>query len=262
MVFDTISLEVDDAVALLTLNRPQRMNALSVRLKQELDQAIDMVAGSPDIRVLLLTGAGDKAFCAGADIKERAAGEASPAAFLASQRRTHALFSRLESLPQPTIALINGVALGGGLEIALCCDMRIASASARFGLTEVNLGIIPAGGGTQRLPRLIGTGRAKRMIFAAQQIAAGEALGFGLVDEVVAASALLKRGRAIAAEIAAKPPLALRFAKSVVDGGMRTDVASGLELELQAASILFGSEDRKEGMEAFLAKRAPVFKGR
>ncbi|MCW5751151.1 MAG: enoyl-CoA hydratase/isomerase family protein [Alphaproteobacteria bacterium] len=259
---DTITLDLADGIAVLTLNRPERMNALNAALKTRLGEAIGEVAANEAARVLILTGAGGKAFCAGADIRERAASEQGPADFMESQRRTHALFSAIAELRKPVIAALNGVALGGGLEIALCCDFRIAARSARLGLTEVNLGVVPAGGGTQRLARLVGTAAAKRLIMTGTILTADQALTIGLIDEVVADDALMARARALADELAAKPPLALRFAKMAIDQGAQTDLRSALEFELYAASILFASEDRKEGMRAFLEKRKPVFKGR
>lgn len=259
--YETIALTSDEGVATLTLNRPDRMNALSVRLKSELSDALDRLEGDASLRVLIVTGAGDKAFCAGADIKERSATDPAPARFIADQRATHALFGRIEGLACPVIAALNGAAFGGGLEIALCCDFRIAAESAKLGLTEVNLGVIPSGGGTQRLSRLVGAARAKRLIMTGQVLDAARALQFGIVDEVVPAAELHARVRAFAADLAAKAPLALRFAKQVVDRGAQTDLASALDYELYAASILFASEDRKEGMRAFVEKRRPVFKG-
>jgi enoyl-CoA hydratase len=262
MDFETISLGIGDGMATLTLKRPDRMNALNNALKHEMGVALDRVQRDESIRVLILTGAGDKAFCAGADIKERSGTDPTPAAFISAQRQTQALFGRIAALEKPVIAALNGVALGGGLEIALCCDIRIAAAGAKLGLPEVNLGVIPAGGGTQRLPRLIGAARAKYMIMTGRTLTAAEALALGLVDEVVAAESLALRACDLAASLAAKPPLALRFAKQVIDQGLQTDIGSGLEYELYAASILFGSEDRKEGMRAFVEKRNPVFVGR
>lgn len=262
MSYETIILDVEAGVATLTLNRPDRMNALNAQLKRELGQALDRVESDGDIRVLVLTGAGDKAFCAGADIKERAGTEPAPAEFLSNQRQTHALFSRIADLEKPVIVALNGVALGGGFEIALCGDLRIAAEHVKVGLPEVNLGVIPAGGGTQRLSRLIGPGRAKRLILTAATLGAADAMALGLLDEVVAAAVLRERVAALAAEIAAKPPLAVRLAKRVIDQGLQTDLRGGLDYELYAAAILFDSEDRKEGMRAFVEKRKPLFKGR
>lgn len=254
-----ITLDIADGIARLTLTRPERMNAINVQMKSELGLALDRIAAER-ARVVLLTGAG-RAFCAGADIKERAGQEPTPSEFLAVQRRTHALFDRLATLDAPVIAAINGAALGGGLEIALCADIRLAAATARLGLTEVALGVIPAGGGTQRLPRLVGLGAAKRMLLTGQVLEAEAALAIGLVDEVLAPEALLPRAEALAATIAAMPPLAVQAAKRVMDRGMEAGLAAGLEAELHAAAILFVTEDRREGMRAFVEKRRPVFRG-
>lgn len=256
---ETLSLHIDGGIARLTLDRPERMNAINAQMKAELAQALDRIEAER-ARCVLLTGAG-RAFCAGADIKERAGQEPSPAEFLAAQRRTHALFGRLAALDAPVIAALNGVALGGGLEIALCADLRLAATGARLGLTEVALGVIPAGGGTQRLPRLVGPGVAKRMVLTGQVLDAAAALAIGLVDEVTEPEALLPRAEALAAAIAAQPPLAAQAAKRVMDLGLDTDLATGLEAELHAAAILFATEDRREGMRAFVEKRRPVFTG-
>lgn len=254
-----LTLDIADGIARLTLTRPDRMNAINAQMKAELGLALDRIAAE-GARVVLLTGAG-RAFCAGADIKERAGQEPTPSEFLAAQRRTHALFEHLATLDAPVIAAVNGAALGGGLEIALCADIRLAAATARLGLTEVALGVIPAGGGTQRLPRLVGLGAAKRMLLTGQVLEAEAALAIGLVDEVLAPEALLPRAEALAAAIAAMPPLAVQAAKRVMDRGMEAGLAAGLDAELHAAAILFATEDRREGMRAFVEKRPPVFRG-
>jgi enoyl-CoA hydratase len=209
----------------------------------------------------VITGAGDKAFCAGADIKERAATQPTPAEFFTRQQATHRLFNRIEQFRQPVIVALNGVAFGGGAEIALCADIRIAAEHASFGLTEVNLGVIPAGGGTQRLPRIVGAAKAKELIFTAARLQAAEAAELGLVNRVVPASELREHTHALARSLAAKPPLALRFAKQAIDRGMQADVQTAMDFELYAASILFDTEDRREGMQAFIEKRAPRFRG-
>lgn len=263
MTYETLLFEQVDGIATVTLNRPERMNSISAEMKRELtDVFTRVVPNDAAIRVVILTGAGEKAFCAGADIKERSAQNPTAAEFIATQRQTHKLFTDIAECDRPVIAAVNGVALGGGFEMALCADIRIVSDTARLGLTEVNLGVIPAGGGTQRLARLVGAATAKRLLFTGIQLAASEASRLGLTEPPVAPSALVDTARALARTIAAKPPLAVRFAKQVVDRGEQTDLASGLEFELYAAGILFASEDRKEGMAAFLEKRAPRFSGR
>ncbi len=262
MAFETIRLDIAGGVATLTLNRPDSMNSLNNMLKREFGEALEHLETSGAARVLVITGAGEKAFCAGADIKERSDTNPTPAEFIAAQRRTHALFSRIAALPLPVIAALNGAAFGGGLEIALCCDIRIAANHAKLGLPEVNLGVIPAGGGTQRLARLLGPAQAKRLIMTAATLNAPEALAQGLVDEVVPRAELTGHVAALAAGLAAKPPLALRFAKMTIDRGAEADMQTALEIELYAASLLFASEDRKEGMRAFIEKRKPQFMGK
>lgn len=262
MDYTTLLLSIDEGVATLTLNRPEAMNAITQRMKDELGAALDAVTTDQDVRVLVVTGAGDKAFCAGADVKERAASEPAPAEFFFRQQATHRLFSRLEQFPKPVIAALNGVAFGGGAEIALCADLRVAAEHARFGLTEVSLGVIPAGGGTQRLARLVGPARAKELLFTAARLTAAEAMSLGLVNRVVPASQLGEEVRSLARTLSRMPPLALRFAKQAVDKGLQADLQTALDFELYAAAILFDTEDRREGMRAFIEKRAPQFKGR
>ena len=263
MAFETITLQIDGAVATLMLNRPERMNALNDQLKAELGEGAGRRRAGLEIDVLIITGAGERAFCAGADIKERSADRS-------DRRRVHSgAAAHARSLQPdrragpPVIAAINGVALGGGMEIALCCDVRLAADTARLGLTEVNLGVIPAGGGTQRLPRLIGAGRAKRLIMIGsgalrrrgrRHRARGRG---GAGRRACGAGACAGRGRLPPSR---RWPSDLR--RRCVDQGAETDLKSALEYELYAASILYASEDRKEGMRAFLEKRKPVFKGR
>ena len=262
MNFETLLLDVAEGVATLTLNRPEVMNAINQRLKDELALALDAVEADDAARVLLLIGAGDRAFCAGADIKERAGTEPTPAEFVFRQQATHRLFGRIEEFSKPVIAALNGVAYGGGAEIALCADLRLMSDVASIGLTEVNLGVIPAGGGTQRLPRLVGAAKAKELIFTGARLKAAEALAIGLVNRVVPSVELRAQAQALAQQIASKPPLAVRLAKQAIDKGQQTDVHTAMAFELYAAAILFDTEDRKEGMKAFIEKRAPVFRGR
>ncbi len=260
--YKTLRLAVAEGVATLTLHRPEAMNAITQAMKDELAAVLDVVEADAGVRVLVITGAGEKAFCAGADIKERSGSEPTPAEFFFRQQATHRLFSRIERLTKPVVAAINGVAYGGGAEIALCADLRVAADTATIGLTEVNLGVIPAGGGTQRLPRLVGAAKAKELIFTGARLVAAEALAIGLVNRVVPAAELAVRTAELAAQIAAKPPLAVRFAKQAIDKGLEADTQTALDFELYAAAILFATEDRKEGMRAFIEKRAPQFRGR
>ncbi|MCT9118496.1 enoyl-CoA hydratase-related protein [Cupriavidus gilardii] len=260
---DTLRYEVRDHVAIVTLNRPDRMNTLGGSMKPDLARAfLHYAREDARVRAVLLTGAGERAFCAGADIKERAGNQVRGTDYFFAQRATHDLFRDIETFEKPVVAAINGVALGGGLELALCCDIRIASASARFGLPEVKLGVIPAAGGTQRLPRLIGAARAKELVLTSDLIDAETALRYGIVTSVVPADALMQTALSLAQRIAEQPPLAVRFAKQAIDRGMQTDLDSGLEFERYAAAMIIDSDDRKEGMRAFVEKRKPVFTGR
>jgi enoyl-CoA hydratase len=259
----TVLYSVDDGVAIVRLNRPDRMNTLGGSMKEDLEIAFfDYARNDPDVRCVVVTGVGDRAFCAGADIKERAANRPHPAEYFVRQKRTHDLFRRIETFERPVIAAINGVALGGGLEIALSCDIRIAADHARLGLPEVRLGVIPAAGGTQRLPRAIGESAAKELIFTGRMLNAGEAQSLGLVSRVVPQDKLMDETMALAREIAAQPPLAVAFAKQAINAGLQVGIDEGLDYERYAAAMLMDTEDRKEGMTAFVEKRKPVFKGR
>ena len=252
----------DKGVATVTLNRPDRMNSLNAALKGELSSALAEIENSKDIRVVIVTGAGSKAFCAGRDIKEANSGSTTSSEFYLEQKKTVELFSKLEKCPRPTIAAINGVALGGGAEIALCCDIRLLSTRAKFGLPEVKLGVIPAGGGTQRLPRLVGAAKAKELMFLCETLDAEECVQQGIGSRVLAEEGFMDLVMQVADRIAAMPPLAVQAIKRCVDNGLHTDIQSGLEYELLSASILFDTEDREEGMTAFLEKRTPVYSGR
>lgn len=259
----TLLYEVRDRVAVITLNRPDRMNTVGGTMKADLARAFFELARE-DERVLavLLTGAGDRAFSAGADIKERATEMVRGTEFFVRQKATHDLLRNIEEFEKPVVAAINGVALGGDLEIALCCDLRLASSSARFGLPEVKIGVIPAAGGTQRLPRLIGEARAKELILTADLIDAETAHRYGIVSRVLPPGELMPAALELAQRIAAHPPLAVRFAKSAIHRGLQTDLDSGLEYERYAAAMVVDSEDRIEGMRAFVEKREPHFTGR
>lgn len=260
---DTLLYEVRDNVAIVTLNRPERMNTLGGSMKPDLARAFfDYARADERVHAVLVTGSGERAFCAGADIKERAGNQAAGTDYFVAQKATHDLFRNIEEFEKPVIAAINGVALGGGLEIALCCDIRLAADSARFGLPEIKLGVIPAAGGTQRLPRLIGEARAKELILTADLVDADTALRYGIVSRVVPQAELMTQAFALAQRIAEHPPLAVRFAKRAINRGMQTDLDSGLEYERYAAAMIIDSEDRKEGMRAFVEKRKPVFTGR
>jgi len=262
--FSSILYDVDgDGIAWITLNRPERMNAIGASTKPELEKALFEHAARDDaVRCIVITGAGERAFCAGADIVDRAGERPTTPELHIAQRWTHDLFRRIETFEKPTIAAINGVAVGGGLEIALCCDIRIAASHARLGLPEVKLGALPAAGGTQRLPRLIGEGRAKELLLTGDLVLADAALAMGLVNRVVERESLREQTAQLAGRIAARAPLAVRFIKQVVNNGLQVGLDAGLEYERFAAAILATTEDRHEGFLSFVEKRDPVFKGR
>jgi enoyl-CoA hydratase/carnithine racemase len=261
--YETLLYKVEDGVATVTLNRPDRMNTLGGTMKPDLwDVFTQRMLEDRSIRCVVLTGAGERAFCAGADIKERAGNRPPPAEYFARQKFTHDLTRAIENFERPVIAAINGVALGGGMEFALCADIRIAADHARFGLPEVNLGVLPAAGGTQRAPRLIGESRAKELMYTGRMMLADEALSCGLVSKVVPQADLMNTAMTLAREIAQKPPLSVSFIKNAVNTGMQVGMDAGLEYERLGAAMLIDSDDRKEGMAAFLEKRSPDFKGR
>jgi enoyl-CoA hydratase len=252
--------EVADHVATVTLNRPAVRNAMNTALREAMTERFTALAVDDDVRVIIVTGAGDKAFSAGADIREFVA-PLVPTRFRAERRRLD-FRQVMDRCPQPIIAAIRGIALGGGLELALACDIRIAGDDALLGLTEVNLAIIPGGGGTQRLPRLVGRGKALEMILTGQRIDAAEALRIGLVERVVPAAEVMTTARALARELAGKAPVALRYAKEAVVAGLELPLADGLRLEGDLSTLLRTTEDRLEGARAFLEKRKPDWKGR
>ncbi|MBI5258954.1 MAG: enoyl-CoA hydratase/isomerase family protein [Burkholderiales bacterium] len=262
MTYETLLYEVRDGVALITLNRPERMNTLGGSMKDDLRHAFfEQARNDSNVRAVVITGSGDRAFCAGADIKERANNVLPLPEYHLKQKATHELFRAIETFEKPVIAAINGVALGGGLEIALCADIRIAASTAKLGLPEAKIGALPAAGGTQRLPRLVGVAWAKQLMFTCEHITAEKALQIGLVNEVTAPEQLLPTAFAMAARIAANAPLSLRFIKQAIDLGLQTGIEAGLEYERYAAAIVVSSEDRREGMRAFVEKRSPVFRG-
>jgi len=255
----TVQFRKEGLIGILTLNRPEVFNCLNLETLQTMRGLLAEIALDRDLRVLVVTGAGDKAFCAGADLKERRTmNEQQVQLFIRTIRDT---FSELEKLPKPVIAAINGVALGGGTELALACDLRVMSERAQMGLTETSLGIIPGAGGTQRLPRLIGKGKAKELIFTARRVQAEEALAMGLVNRVVSADELMPAVLQLAEEIAANAPIALAQAKHAIDFGLEADLATGLAIESNAYQVLIPTKDRLEGLEAFKEKRKPVYRG-
>jgi enoyl-CoA hydratase len=255
--YKTILLEVSDRIATLTVNRPEVRNALGKETVEEIHAALDELAARDDVGVLILTGAGDKAFVAGADIgeiRERGKREALEAI-------NQELFTAVESFPWPVIAAVGGYALGGGFELALACDLRVAAEEARFGFPETGLGIIPAAGGTQRLPRHIGWGKAKELVLTGEIIDAREAERLGLVSKVVPRAELMAAARTLAGKILSRGPLAVRLAKLTLNVSARAGLDVGLQVERLAQTVLFESKDKLEGTTAFLEKRKPNFRG-
>lgn len=255
----SVLLRKEGAVGVLTLNRPEVYNCLNLETLFTLRRLIAEIDADREIRAVIVTGAGEKAFCSGADLKERRTmTDLQVQLYIRTIRDT---FSELERLPKPVIAAINGVALGGGTELALACDLRVMSESAQMGLTETSLGIIPGAGGTQRLPRLIGKGKAKELIFTARRVHAEEALAIGLVNRTTPPDQVMASALALAEEMAANAPLALAQAKFAIDYGMEADLATGLAVESSAYQVLIPTRDRLEGLEAFREKRKPVYRG-
>ncbi|MCZ6670862.1 MAG: enoyl-CoA hydratase-related protein [Acidobacteria bacterium] len=260
MEFRNILWEVKDRVGTLTVNRPSVRNALNREAVTEIGTVLELAAADPEVGVLILTGAGEKAFVAGADIGELA--QQAPIEGRDYALRGQAIFSRLESLGKPTLAAVNGYALGGGCELAMACTLRIASATAKFGQPEVNLGIIPGYGGTQRLSRLVGMGRAMELILTGRILDAEEAERIGLVNQVTPPEELIPTTRKIAATLVSKGPLALRFAAEAIQRGMDMSLEEGLHLEATLFGLCCASEDMKEGTLAFMEKRNAKFRGR
>ncbi len=263
MKFENIIYEKDKekGIAKLTINRPEVRNALNAATRQEIRNAIGEIEKDGDVRVVIITGAGEKAFISGADIT--AFKDATPIIMEESASTLgQQLFSNIENLNVPVIAMINGFCLGGGLELAMCCDIRIASDNAKFGQPEINIGLFPGAGGTQRLPRLIGWGKAKELIYTGKIIDAAEAERISLVDRVVPPEKLGEEVNQLAETIASKSPLIIKLAKKAINRGMYTDLAAGLAYEKANFALCFATEDRTEGVTAFLEKRKPQFKGK
>ncbi len=256
--YGTILTSVEDGIGLITLNRPEVRNALNGQVLEDLRSALAELRGNEDVGAVVFTGAGEKAFAAGADIGELRMRTMLDALSSAMQ----AFYDEIEDFEKPTIAAVNGYALGGGCELAMACDIRIASENARFGLPETALSIIPGAGGTQRLARLIGKGWAVEMILTGRFMPADEALTAGLVTKVVSQEELMDAVRETAGQILAKGPLAVRLAKLAIQSGFETDQKTGLLIERLAQAVLFTSEDKQEGTSAFVEKRKPDFQGR
>src|SRR5580698_884727 len=253
MSYENILVEVREPIAVLTLNRPKVLNALHAATFRELSAALEELIANPAVRAILLTGAGEKAFAAGADIQELAQVSAIEGNALAL--RGQHLFDRIENCGKPVIACVNGFALGGGCELALACTFRIASETAKFGQPEVKLGLLPGYGGSQRLPRLVGKGAALKLLLTGEMISAAEALRIGLVDEVVPGDGLMARAEALALSIAANAPIAVERTLLAVDSGLDASLDDGLANEARHFGQVCATEDKAEGTAAFLAKR-------
>ena len=259
MTYENIIYQTDENIATITFNRPKALNALNAALLEEFSTALDEISADENIGVLVLTGAGEKSFVAGADINELATYNSLTAKNFS--RHGHNIVAKLQELPMVVIAAVNGFALGGGTEIAIASDFIYASENAKFGQPEINLGVIPGFGGTQRLPRLIGMNRAKELIFTGKMISAVEAEQMGLVNKVIPHDQLMEEVFKTAKEIASKGKTSLRAAKQAINHGMNTDLATGIHIEIDGFAMCYGSSDAKEGTSAFLEKRKPAFKG-
>jgi len=260
MTYEAIRYEAAEGVATVTLNRPDVHNAMNETMRRELTRCFADLATDDEVRVIVVTGVGERAFSAGADIREFV--EPAPPTRFREQRRRVDFRQAMDHCWQPIIAAIRGYAFGGGLELALACDIRLASEDAQLGLTEVNLAIIPGGGGTQRLPRVVGRGKALEMILTGARISAAEALRIGLVERVVPADRLQTEARELARTLADKAPVALRYAKEAVVKGLELPLADGLRLEGDLSTLLRTTDDRLEGARAFLEKRKPKWTGK
>jgi len=260
MTYEAIHYEAADGVAIVTLNRPDVHNAMNETMRRELTRCFQGLAIDDEVRVIVVTGVGERAFSAGADIREFV--EPAPPTRFREQRKRVDFRQAMDQCWQPIIAAIRGYAFGGGLELALACDIRLASDDAQLGLTEVNLAIIPGGGGTQRLPRVVGRGKALEMILTAARIPAAEALRIGLVERVVPADCLQAEARDLARTLADKAPVALRYAKEAVVKGLELPLSDGLRLEADLSALLRTTDDRLEGARAFLEKRKPKWSGK
>lgn len=260
MAYNYLLLEKENGIGILYINRPEAMNALNTGVLEEIILAVEEIAGDDEIKVLIITGAGDKAFVAGADIKEMSA-------LTGVEGREFGIlgqlaFRSIEKLEKPVIAAVNGFALGGGCELAMAADIRLASEKARFGQPEVGLGITPGFGGTQRLPRLVGEGRAMELILSARVINAAEAYRIGLVNQVYPPEDLLAEAKKLAAQIMGNAPLAVRYAKACINKGLQTDIDTGLSIEADLFGLCFSTLDQKEGMNAFINKQKAAFQGK
>jgi enoyl-CoA hydratase len=260
MAYENLLVERDGAVLIVTINRPDKLNALNSHTVSEIAAVMEEAAADAAVRVVVLTGAGPKSFVAGADINELAA--QTPVSGREHARSGQAVFDRIERLGKPVIAAVNGFALGGGCELAMACTMRLAADSAKFGQPEINLGLIPGYAGSQRLPRLVGRGRALQLLLTGEQITAEEAFRIGLVNKVVPAADLMPESRALAQTLAAKAPIAVRYILEAVAGGLEMSLGDAQDYEATLFGLIATTDDMREGTRAFLEKRKPTFQGK
>jgi enoyl-CoA hydratase/carnithine racemase len=260
MEYETIIYEKKEGIGTITLNRPKMMNALNSRVFRELGHILVEIERDDSIAVVIITG-GEKFFAAGADITE-ISGISTPIDAHDFLKEPQAVFNKIENLEKPIIAAVGGLALGGGCELAMACDLRIAAENASFGQPEIKIGVIPGGGGTQRLPRIVGVTKAKEILFTGDFIDASEAYRIGLVNKVIPVASLMDEARKMALKIARQPRLALKMTKLAINGGMNMELKSAIAYEARCSEILFSTEDQKEGMKAFIEKRKPVFNNR
>ncbi|PLS18625.1 enoyl-CoA hydratase [Bacillus sp. M6-12] len=259
MMYELLLCEIENKVAVVTVNRPP-VNPLNTQVFRELSMLFDELEANEDVRAIVLTGSGERAFVAGADINEMAGLDL--VGINKMNKTSRKVFTKIENVTKPVIAALNGMALGGGLELALACDMRISSDKAKFGFPEVGLGIIPGGGGTQRLQKIVGQGVAKELLYFGEMFNAQRALDLHIVNKVVPAGEVLEEAKEWAGKLAQKPPVALQMVKTAVNAGSNTDLESGLIIESTCFANAFSTEDRKEGLQAFVEKREPVYTGR
>jgi enoyl-CoA hydratase len=260
MTYQNLLLEIADGIGTLSVNRPEALNALNIGTLHELQEAFRELENNPEVRVVILTGAGDRAFVAGADISEMKDMNCLEA--IRFSELGHATLEQIEGLRKVVIAAVNGFALGGGMEIALACDFIYASEKAKLGTPEVTLGVFPGWGGTQRLPRLIGKGKGKELIFTGAMISASEAKDLGIVNRVFPAESLMEETRKVAEKIASNGPIAVQLAKTTVNRGYDVGLKEGCHMEALSFGTCFTTKDQKEGMTSFIEKRKPQFKGK